>query len=192
MKNKLTLSELRNVIKEEIQFQLTKKQLFENIDKKTLRRILKEEDGETVDISMPFNNIKINYNTENTSGFAIISNNAVDTFNVIADNMITTSYFMFNITFTLTVPKSFAKDGKLINSEISKFINDYLRKNIYKFTDESLEISNYAAPITVGGQKITIKSASIVAKYPAAAITDLKMKPSEIFNVKNFGGKAQL
>ena len=42
MRNKLKLSELRNVIKEEIQFQLTKKQLFENLDKKTLKRILNE------------------------------------------------------------------------------------------------------------------------------------------------------
>lgn len=47
MKNKLTLINLRNVIKEEIQFQLTKKQLFETIDKKTLNKILTEEDGYT-------------------------------------------------------------------------------------------------------------------------------------------------
>lgn len=40
--NKLTLSELRNVIKEEVKFQLTKKNLFESLDSKTLKRILKE------------------------------------------------------------------------------------------------------------------------------------------------------
>jgi hypothetical protein len=42
--NKLTLSKLRNVIKEEIKFQLTKKNLFESIDSKTLKRILKEDE----------------------------------------------------------------------------------------------------------------------------------------------------
>ena len=48
MRNKLKLSELRNVIKEEIQFQLTKKQLFENLDKKTLKRILNEGEVSTI------------------------------------------------------------------------------------------------------------------------------------------------
>lgn len=42
MKNRQTLNSVKNVIREEIQFQLTKKQLFENLDRKTLKRILNE------------------------------------------------------------------------------------------------------------------------------------------------------
>ena len=194
MKNKLTLSELRNVIKEEIQFQLTKKQLFENLDKKTLKRILKEEESELapVDVSLQFTNIKVNYDTENTSGFAIISNNSTDTFNAIADNEINFSYFMFNIIFKVSLPQTYVKDGIIVNKEINTFLNDYIKKNIYKFSNDSLQITNYAAPITVAGQEIKIKSASIVAKYPAAIITDLNKKPSDIFNLGSFKGKSQL
>ena len=44
MKNRQTLNSVKNVIREEIQFQLTKKQLFENLDRKTLKRILKQND----------------------------------------------------------------------------------------------------------------------------------------------------
>lgn len=42
-KKNVTLSELKNIIKEEIQFQLAKKQLVENVDSKFLKRILKEQ-----------------------------------------------------------------------------------------------------------------------------------------------------
>jgi len=42
-KNNITLSELRNIIKEEIQSQLTKKNLVESVNKKSKKSILKEE-----------------------------------------------------------------------------------------------------------------------------------------------------
>jgi hypothetical protein len=41
-KNNITLSELRNIIKEEIQSQLTKKNLVESVNKKSKKAILKE------------------------------------------------------------------------------------------------------------------------------------------------------
>jgi hypothetical protein len=187
-KKNVTLSELKNIIKEEIQFQLVKKQLVENVDSKTLRRILKEEDVQMVDVPINFDNIKVNYDTQNESGFAIISNNVTDTFNAIADNKITESYFMFNISFMVSIPSNIAK-----NTETLKFLKDSIvQKNYYKFTNDSLQITNYAAPITINNQNFTIKSASIVAKYPAAAITDLNMKASDIFNIKNFKGKPTL
>lgn len=70
MKNRQTLNSVKNVIREEIQFQLTKKQLFENLDKKTLRRMLNEGAGSvitytkniTTAISEPFRIVNPNPN----------------------------------------------------------------------------------------------------------------------------------
>jgi hypothetical protein len=53
--NKLTLSELRNVIKEEVKFQLTKKNLVESLDSKTLKRILKEAAVSKITYTMNLN-----------------------------------------------------------------------------------------------------------------------------------------
>jgi hypothetical protein len=70
MGNKQKINNVRNIIKEEIQFQLTKKQLFENLDKKTLKRILNEEEMEAALGGAP--NPKIG-NTDYTANGAELS-----------------------------------------------------------------------------------------------------------------------
>ena len=185
MKNKLTLSELRNVIKEEIQFQLTKKQLFENLDRKTLSRILKEEnEGTMTTTTIQIKNLQFFF-PEN--GLSIVSIGENDTFTAIPDNSITENKnSLVNIVFTISLPLRL-KD----NTQYIETLKTDLRKSIVipNTQGQPPMIQLKYVPfmkIPSTDEKIEVVKADIIVKYPSGmkqlATVD------KIFNLDKFKG----
>ena len=190
MKNKLTLSELRNVIKEEIQFQLTKKQLFENLDRKTLRRILKEENEGTMTTTttIQIKNLQFFF-PQNGLSIATIGKN--DTFNAIPEDSITENKnSVVNIVFTISLPLRLKNNPQFIET-----LKNDLKKSIVipNTQGQPPMIQLKYVPfmkIPSTDEKIEVVKADIIVKYPSGmkqlATVD------KIFNIDNFKGNSNI
>jgi hypothetical protein len=168
--NKLTLSELRNVIKEEVQFQLTKKNLVESLDSKTLKRILKEGVGTSVKTTKT---IVPNF------PFTIINPNANDTIKLIATKNFTSNKLQFEFDFTLGATENQAEIAK------QTFLKLDFIKNVFQFTNDKLTIFDYTKipVIKTPNGDIPINMMKLVVYYPEG------LKLEEVFNLNEFKGQ---
>jgi hypothetical protein len=197
MKNKLTLSELRNVIKEEIRFQMKKRELFENLDKKSLNRILREieESDEntmtTIKIESKTYGITFSRDDKNYK-YPIISTNENDEITPIADSAITSNEgSSFKVVFDVSLPKRIAENKTYIDNTLKPT----LEKSIIVGT-KSLSLA-YVPFMTIPStnERIEVVKANIIIKYPADILkltspeTGKLFTPKDIFDLTKFKGK---
>ena len=192
MKNKLTLSELRNVIKEEIQFQLTKKQLFENLDRKTLRRILNEGIELPVEITksiVPANNW--------ANPIKIVNPNQQDVISFIPTKF-TTNQVRFNFKFFIDIPDNMQNVKEDVKNEFLKNLRIF---NITPNTlnAETLNIFDYTKvpAANYNGTLIMAKRMELSVFYPEAMTLPkekggLGLKLENGFDVSGFAGKKSI
>lgn len=135
MKNRLTLSELRNVIKEEIQFQMKKRELFENLDKKTLKRMLREVDENlipelkpTFTKFLPINGDVLTIQGMNPNDSVVIKRNDSDTKFIKIEQM-------------FIIQPNFANQ----EDAIKKLINSKPENNLVGFSDMAIQVRNVKA-----------------------------------------------
>jgi hypothetical protein len=181
--NKLTLSELRNVIKEEVQFQLTKKNLVESLDSKTLKRILNESvvsrvtmDGQTVNpnTTEPFRIINPNPNDKVTTKVVDVDTDVVSSTGIKSKTYVKFKY-IYNLQATTDSPeyKEFFEVRKSNSSKINFFS-----------TDKSSHI--------IVNHDETLKRLGLKSKYPNFSYTlDLEITHSSNVKINLDGVKGQ-
>jgi hypothetical protein len=174
MRNKLKLSELRNVIKEEIQFQLTKKQLFENLDKKTLKRILNEDARSTITYIK-----KINASTADK--FRIVNPNPNDKITTIVSKDLKHKEQTFmEVKFTYTLMTSGGSAEYQAFSDAFNSVKNNNANPFFSFDNSSLIILNH---------NDTIKNAMNNTKLSYFLELQIVHSPNITFNLNEFKGQ---
>jgi hypothetical protein len=174
--NKLTLSELRNVIKEEVKFQLTKKNLVESLDSKTLKRILNESvvsrvtmDGGHINptTSEPFRIINPNPNDKVTTNVVDVNTDVVSPTN---PNDKSKTYIKLKYIYNLQATTDSPEYKEFLEARKS----NSLKPNFFSSDKSSHIIVNHDE---------TLKRLGLKSKYPNFSYTlDLEITHSS--NVK--------